>query len=307
MSVYLGDGTRRYLRLAGRRRGTCWEGGLRDISTQVAMRGAELGLRDAASGAWIDAIDLTVTEWYPPTAQVVDDTLYVLLCDDETRVLWSRELDGTSEPLARVPGACWDVFGAMDVSRDGATVVFGSQQDGDVHVVDTSTGAVRTIEAHARLDGSTFGIVGDAALSPSGQELLTVGADERLRRWSVATGELLEETAATPSEVNENIYAQPFLSAALAWSEDGRFRVTQQGDDLRIDRTCDGEPVGYEATALDDGRVIINPDTWIFASSCTLGWEGPNGATSRTWDRQPFQLAQLPYRHDLGEMDVFPD
>ncbi|MEX1363672.1 MAG: protein kinase, partial [Nannocystaceae bacterium] len=209
---------------------------------------------DARSGTQLltlegHRIDVLALAWSPD-----DQTLATASWDGSVR-LW----DARSGAHRRTLQGHHDPVRAVRWSEDGTRLVTASR-DGTARVWDASAGTeVRSVSHGAALV--------DAMFDPSGQGLLTVGADDRIRGWGVDT----EQPQPYPGIDSP--------STALAYSPDRtRMAIAAQDGTVSIrDRGSGQELVRLLGHTGPVGTVVFSDDGTRLAT-------GSEDTTARVWD-----------------------
>lgn len=149
-------------------------------------------------------------------------------------------------------------------------------KDPQVAVLDAETG-----KRVATLRGHTYGVT-SVAFSPSGDELLTGGMDGTLRRWTAATGELVETADTRPLSPTQT---RRFIAFAIAFSPDGK-TVAMAGYPGGLYLAATPETLSWQAILADATNVheiagesdalSFAPDNRTLAWS-TRVWQGSEG------------------------------
>ncbi len=254
-------------------RGTGWDGGaVVELATgQVVLERDELG--DAWRGGH------GVLSGDGESVASVD-------CDDGVLTIQSWSIaSGARIGELELPGLCsWSPPNPSQVAltRNGEALYVGLAETGEVLRIGLRRGTADLWQAHGppEEDGAAWfysGLVHEVRLGPDEQVLVTAGVDGWLQRWSTETLEPASDPVSVGwTNVNENIYANPWSFAPSAESPDGTLLFTLDEDGAGVVRwACDGQILAALATPEP-------PET---------GWYDDVGPVRAAWSRSGDQLA----------------
>lgn len=175
-----------------------------------------------------------------------------------------------------------DSVWSVTFSPDGSLMV-STSYDTDVFLWDvdslmSDSPNYRYLQSEGEDSGAHDDGVWDAAFSPDGKRLATVGADNTLRIWDVETGKMLIDP----------IIAHDNWVLCVAWSPDGTRIVTGSADEtIRFwDASSDeslGQPMGLPLSRHSDWirKLVYSPDGQILVSvsedDTVIFWNANNG------------------------------
>lgn len=227
---------------------------------------------DRESGEVDHTVDDDIRTWVPPVVAQTDTLIAYSSCRGEVGQVIVHDVEA-GERMLELEVACDTQYGALSLSADGSTLATSMNKAGQIRVVDLETRLERMLTGHEGIPSSEphswLPPVDEIALSPNGQQLLSVGADAMMRRWDVQSGDMLHEEPTQRVIANEMIFAEPEGRGALTWSPDGDFFGWMDATGtLRISRACDGDDVhvGTEGTLRGAYALRIDPDVgWAAA------------------------------------------
>jgi WD40 repeat protein len=198
-------------------------------------------------------------------------SLAYVYCDWQDNAFAVTHVALESPPRARtlrsgVPCSVPNLSLAYDAGSDA--VVFAAGLSGEIQIASFHDGTLRGVPLHEPVEASqALEAIAAFALSPDGELLAMVGADNQLCLWTFPALEPLG--LCVNAGFVQNIgtcYCSPRSVASLAWSHDGQWlaSASPQGDVL-LRRRCDLQVVASQAlpVELDDAlpwRASFAPD-----------------------------------------------